>query len=89
MKFKELVKVFNTTVEGKKPRSIYWDIRTFKDGEFIDLYENLVKDRFDQSILEGEVMTIHDITVDETIYVNEWGEHPKYDLYIEVMINLK
>lgn len=89
MKLRELVKTFNPTVEEKKTRRIYWNIRVYKEMEFIDLYEDETKDSIDENLLKGEVININDITVDETIYVNEWGEHPKYDLNVEVMINIK
>ena len=89
MKLKELMKKFNPTVEGNKAKRISWNIRVYKDMEFIELYEGETKESIDKNLLEGEVLNINDITVDERIFVSSWGiEYPKYYLQVEVMINL-
>ena len=87
MKLRELVEVFNPTVEGEKVK-IYWQIKEFKNYKFIDSHEDLKKENINQYLLEGDVMNINDITIDETEYENYCGTHSRTDLDIEVLVNL-
>ena len=80
MKLKELVEVFNPTVEGEKVE-IYWQIKAFKNYVFMDSFEDLEKEEIDQYLLEGNVMNINDITTGDITYSRTY-------LDIEVLINL-
>ena len=87
MKLRELVELFNPSVKGEKVE-IYWQIKAFKNYVYMDSFEDLEKEEIDQYLLEGNVMNINDITIDEIEYVNYCGTHSRTDLNIEVLINL-